>query len=124
MPNFFTDNEDIQFLFEHLDLHEIASVQEDGFVPGDGPGSEYAPIDADDAIDNYRRILGIVGEVSGSQIAPRAGEVDSQGHTLMDNGTVEFCDGVRANLAAHQLLAAALPTLPVPLTTQAMLSPR
>jgi hypothetical protein len=28
MPNFFTDNTDIQFLFDYFDLHEIAAIQE------------------------------------------------------------------------------------------------
>ncbi|MHC4795295.1 MAG: acyl-CoA dehydrogenase family protein, partial [Planctomycetota bacterium] len=61
MANFFTDNEDIQFLFDHIDLAETAAVQEDDFTRNNGAGSEYAPVGADDAIDNYRRILEIVG---------------------------------------------------------------
>ena len=60
MPNFFRDNDDLQFLFEHLDLAGIATIQEDDFRATDGPGSEYAPVDAADAMDNYRRILDIV----------------------------------------------------------------
>jgi hypothetical protein len=28
MPNYFTDNQDIQFLFDHFDLREIAAIQE------------------------------------------------------------------------------------------------
>ena len=100
MPNFFTDNEDIQFLFDHIDLAEIAAAQEDGFVPGDGPGSEYAPVDAADAIDNYRRILTIVGDIAANRIAPRAAQVDGEGNTLNEDGTVTLHPGVRANLKA------------------------
>jgi alkylation response protein AidB-like acyl-CoA dehydrogenase len=98
MPNFFTDNEDIQFLFHHLDLAEIATIQEDGFTQVDGPGREYAPRDAADAIDNYRRILTIVGDVAGNSIAPRAEDVDRQGNTLNEDGTVTLGERVRENL--------------------------
>ena len=31
MANFFTDNDDIQFLFEHMDLRHAAELTEDGF---------------------------------------------------------------------------------------------
>ncbi|MHC4608883.1 MAG: acyl-CoA dehydrogenase family protein [Planctomycetota bacterium] len=100
MPNFFQDNEDIRFLFDHIDLAEIATAQEDGFTRTDGPGQEYAPLDAADAIDNYRRILTIVGDIAANQIAPRAEQVDRQGNTLNDDGTVTLGQGVRQNLKA------------------------
>jgi hypothetical protein len=100
MPNFFRDNDDLQFLFEHLDLAGIATIQEDDFRATDGPGSEYAPVDAADAMDNYRRILDIVGDVAGNQIAPRAEDVDHEGNHLNEDGTVTLGEGVRANLRA------------------------
>ncbi|MFH0982096.1 MAG: acyl-CoA dehydrogenase family protein [Planctomycetota bacterium] len=112
MPNFFTDNDDIQFLFEHLDLADLAAIQEDGFTPTNGPGREYAPRDAADAIDNYRRILTIVGDVAGNSIAPRAEQVDREGNTLNDDGTVTLCEGLRENLkvlAQADLMGITLP---------------
>ena len=44
MANFYKDNEDIQFLFKHIDLGKLAELQEEGFrfakefghAPGDG----------------------------------------------------------------------------------------
>ncbi len=98
MANYFEDNEDIQFLFDHLDLASVAEVQEKGFTLTDGPGSEYAPVDAADAIDNYRRILTTLGEVAAERIAPRAEKVDKEGNTLNPDGTVTLGEGVRANL--------------------------
>ena len=98
MANFFDDNDDIRFLFEHMDLREVASVQEDGFKNTDGPGAEYAPLDADDAIDNYRRILSITGDIAANVIAPRAEAVDLEGHTLCEDGTVTLNEHVRGNL--------------------------
>jgi alkylation response protein AidB-like acyl-CoA dehydrogenase len=99
MANFFKDNADLQFLFSHLDLAEVAAVQEDDFRLTEGPGSEYAPRDAADAIDNYRRVLEIVGDVAGNHIAPRAEQVDRDGNTLNPDGTVTLGEGVRKNIA-------------------------
>jgi len=96
MANFFTDNDDIQFLFNHFDLAEIASAQEDGFANAEA--CDYAPRDAADAIDNYRRILAIVGEIAGEHVAPRAEQIDHEGNTLNEDGTVTLHPLVRENL--------------------------
>jgi len=112
MANFFEDNEDIRFLFEHFDIREVAGVQEDGFTRGEGPGEDYAPIDADDAVDNYRRVLTIVGDVAANNIAPRAEAVDLDHHGLDDDGRVTLIEGVRENLkslAQADLMGLTLP---------------
>jgi len=44
-----------------MDLAGIAAAQEDGFGRGRAP-EDGAPLDAADAIDNYRRVLSIVGK--------------------------------------------------------------
>lgn len=98
MANFFLDNEDLQFLFNHLDLAEIAAVQEDHFTRDRGNGYEYAPVDAADAIDNYRRVLTLVGEIAGDHIAPRAEKIDHEGNRLNPDGTVTLNENVRENL--------------------------
>ncbi len=98
MPNFFDDNEDLRFLFDHLDIAKLAEIQEDGFTRNQGRGSEYAPTDADDAVDNYRRILKVVGDIAGNHIAPRAEQVDLEGNQLNEDGTVTLGEGVRKNL--------------------------
>ena len=100
MANLFTDNQDLQFLFEHLDLAELAGVQEDDFSQNAGPGGEFAPRDAADAIDNYRNVLEIVGDVAANHIEPRAEQVDAEGHELGPDGTVLINESVRANLNA------------------------
>lgn len=97
-PNYFDDNDDIQFLFDHMDLTELANEQEEGFTQTDGPGRECAPRDAADAIDNYRRILRIVGEIAANHIAPRAEQVDLEGNRLNEDGTVTLGSAVRENL--------------------------
>jgi len=99
MPNFFTDNQDIQFLFGQLNLAELANVQEDGFKTPPPAQDLCAPRDAADAIDNYRRVLTIVGDIAGNHIDPRSEAVDAQGNQLNEDGTVTLGDGVRQNLA-------------------------
>ncbi len=97
MANFFLDNQDIQFLFEHIDIRELANVQEDDFDDLD-TRPEYAPRDVDEAVDNYRRTLEIVGQISAEVIAPNAEEVDAEGNTLNEDGTVTYHPKVRENL--------------------------
>jgi alkylation response protein AidB-like acyl-CoA dehydrogenase len=95
MPNFFTDNQDIQFLFDYFDLKEIAAIQERETPNGN---ADYLPKDLDDMIDNYRRILEIVGEIAAETLAPNADQVDAEGNTHNANGTVTLHPLVRQNL--------------------------
>lgn len=95
MGNFFLDNEDIRFLFDHLNLPEVAAAQEAYALNGD---ADYVPADVDDAVDNYRRVLEIVGQVAADVIAPHAETVDREGNTLNEDGTVTLHPLVRENL--------------------------
>ena len=70
-----------------MDLDRIIELKEDGFAERDI--YPHAPKDAEDAQDNYQRVLDIVGEISGSFIAPRAAAVDRTGVRLK-NGDVVF----------------------------------
>lgn len=96
MANFFLDNEDIRFLFEHFDLGELARMQEDGFAHA--RECDYAPVDEADAVDNYRRVLEIIGQIAGEMIAPSAEQIDREGNTLGEDGTVTLHPLVRQNL--------------------------
>ena len=98
MANFFLDNEDIRFLFEHIDLGELAKMQEDDFIHAGNGQCDYAPEDEADAIDNYRRILENIGQVSADMIAPNAERIDREGNTLNDDGTVTLHPLVEENL--------------------------
>jgi len=86
MANFFTDNDDIQFLFGHMDLARVAAITEEDFrFAGE---YDFAPEDAEDAIDNYRRILTSLGDLCAETIAPTAEETDAAGNTLNEDGSV------------------------------------
>ncbi len=95
MPNYFADNQDIRFLFDYFDLKELAEIQERETPNGD---ADYVPENADDVIDNYRRILDILGEISAETLAPGAEQVDAEGNMLNSNGTVTLHPLVQKNL--------------------------
>ena len=95
MGNFFLDNEDVLFLFDHIDLKELARIQEEDTANGE---ADYVPLDEEDAVDNYRRVLEITGQVAAEVIAPNAEQVDREGNTLNEDGTVTLHPLVRENL--------------------------
>jgi len=95
MPNFFTDNEDIIFQFENLDLEEIVAITEDNY--SQVKEFNYAPVNYADAMENYRIILEITGDIAGNFIAPRATGVDEEGNTIV-NGKVQYSKGMQENL--------------------------
>jgi len=92
MANFYRDNDDIQFLFKHTDVAASASVCEEGFKFASE--FDYAPADADEAIQNYDMVLDSLGQLSGDFIAPRAEDVDRQGNILNKDGTVTRAKGI------------------------------
>ena len=95
MPNFFTENTDIQFYFDKLDLNEIVTIAENDFK--DAKIYNYAPADYNDAKENYKKVLEIVGDIAGNFIAGRAANVDEEG-AVLNNGTVSYAKGTKENL--------------------------
>jgi len=102
MANFFLDNEDILFLFEHMNLRKLAALYEEGFRFS--LEHDFAPEDAEDAVDNYRRILSSLGELAAEVIAPTAAQTDRVGNVLNDDGSVSYAPGIAA---AMELLSQA-----------------
>ena len=76
-------------------MKEIAALQERETLNGD---ADYVPRDLDDVIDNYKRVLTIVGELSANVLAPNAETVDREGNTLNPDQTVTLHPLVRHNL--------------------------
>jgi len=93
--NFFLDNQDIQFHFQHADLLTLARLQEDRTANGQ---ADYVPVDEADAVDNYRRVLEIVGQIAADVIAPHAETIDREGNRLNPDGTVTLHPLVQENL--------------------------
>ncbi len=78
MANLFTDNQDILFQFDHLDLARVADAMEDSYA--DAQSFDYAPANAAEAVEDYRRVLELVGQIAGDFIDPRAEEIDRTGN--------------------------------------------
>jgi alkylation response protein AidB-like acyl-CoA dehydrogenase len=96
MPNFYTDNDDIQFLFKHINLGALAELTEENFKFASQ--FDYAPADADEAVRNYDMVLNSLGQLSAEFIAPRAESVDREGNTLNPDGTVTYAKGIAESL--------------------------
>jgi len=110
MANFYTDNDDIKFLFRHIDLAALARLIEEDFKFADQ--FDYAPADAAEAISNYHQVLESLGQLSGDFIAPRAEDVDREGNTLNPDGSVTYAKGIAESLdmlAKAQVMGFTLP---------------
>ncbi len=99
MSNFYRDNPDILFHLKHMDLSRVVDLKEDGFADKDVYPE--APMDLADAMDNYERVLDIIGDIAGEFVAPRAREVDEVGARYQDGevvyapGTIEGLDRLK-----------------------------
>lgn len=92
MGNFFTDNDDLRFLFDHLDVERIAGLMEEGYrYAGE---YEDAPADAAETKDKYLRILTELGQLAADEIEPTAAETDRVGNTLNPDGSVTYTPGI------------------------------
>jgi len=91
MPNFFEDNRDIQFCLNYPLLREIVTLREGDF--SQAKEYPYAPENMDDALDNYRRVLSLLGGICGDFVAPRAEGVDQEGPHYCD-GKVDYPKGI------------------------------
>lgn len=95
MANFYSDNKDLQFHLNHPLMKKIVELKERGFADKDK--YDYAPVDFEDAMDNYRRVMEIVGGVCGDVIAPNAEGVDHEGPKVV-NDHVVYAPGTAQNI--------------------------
>ena len=97
MANFYTDNSELKFHLNHPLMEKIVRLKERNFSFTDK--FQFAPLDYEDAMDNYERVLEIVGEVCGDIIAPNAEGIDAEGPRVVD-GRVVYAAGTQKNLDA------------------------
>lgn len=95
--NFFLDNPDLGFRLEQLDLREVVDLKEKGYAEADRYPT--APRDYADAMDDYRIVLEVLGEVCGERVAPRAAEADEEG-AHFDGGDVTYAGPTREAIDA------------------------
>ena len=95
MANFYTDNPDLRHHLNHPMMRKIVELKERNFTEAEK--FDYAPLNFEDAMDNYEKVLEVVGEICGDVIAPNAEDVDHQGASCAD-GRAIYADGTVRNL--------------------------
>lgn len=97
MPNYYTDNPELRFHLQHPLMQRIVELKERNFE--DKNKYEDAPVDFDDAIENYNRLLEITGDIAANIIEPNAEAVDQEGPHLVD-GRMHYASKTYENLDA------------------------
>ncbi len=97
MANFYTDNKALQYHLNHPLMKQIVALRERDYTQSEK--FDYASLDFEDAMDSYKRVLEIIGEVCGDIIAPNAKDVDLEG-PHHENGRVRYAKGTEVNLKA------------------------
>jgi hypothetical protein len=87
MSNFFTDNADLLFTLDNLEIQEAMRLIEKDYT--EVKKYDTAPESFEDAMDSFHRILDVIGDVAGERIAPRARQVDEEGPKF-ENGIVTY----------------------------------
>ncbi len=97
MANYYTDNPSLKFQLNHPLMEKIVKLRELNY--SDREKFDYAPVDFEDAIDSYDKVLEIVGEICGEIVAPNADHVDKEGPKIVNNEVV-YARGTQENLEA------------------------
>lgn len=97
MANFYLDTPELKHHLNHPLMKRIVELKERNYADKDK--FDYAPVDFEDAMDSYDKVLEIVGEICGDIIAPNAESVDHEGPVCADN-RVTYASGTAQNLDA------------------------
>ena len=87
MANFYLDNSDLKHHLNHPLMKRLVALKERNYT--DAEKYDYAPIDFEDAMDSYEKVLEIAGEICGDIVAPNAESVDHEGPQVI-NGRVKY----------------------------------
>lgn len=95
MANFYTDNPSLKHHLNHPLMQKIVKLRERDFT--DAEKFDYAPANFADAMDNYDKVLEIVGDICGGKIAENAESVDHEGASC-SNGRAHYASATVENL--------------------------
>ena len=97
MANFYNDNKELKFHLDHPLMEKIVRLKERNFSEKDK--FDYAPMDHEDAMDSFDRVLDVVGEICGEIVGPNAESIDAEGPEVVD-GRVVYARGTEENIEA------------------------
>ena len=109
MANYYSDYPELKFHLTHPLMERIVELKERGYA--DKEQYEDAPVDYNDAIENYDRVLEIAGDIAANIIEPNSESVDIEGPHLVD-GRMVYAEKTKENLAAT--IKAGLNGVPMP----------
>ena len=94
MANFFSDNKNLLFHLQNADMERIVNLKERNFL--DAESYVEAPASYEEAMENYKLVLEIVGEIAADLIAPNAESVDAEGPKVVNN-EIHYASGTLQN---------------------------
>ncbi len=97
MANYYSDHPEFDFYLNHPEMKRVVELKERNFADKDQ--YEDAPVDFDDAIENYKRVLDITGDIAANIIEPNSEDVDLEGPHLVD-GRMHYAAKTYDNIEA------------------------
>ena len=97
MANYYSDHPEVGFHLNHPLMKRIVDLKERNYA--DAATYPDAPIDYEDAIENYKRILDITGDVAANILEPNSESVDLEGPHL-ENGRMIYASKTFENIEA------------------------
>jgi alkylation response protein AidB-like acyl-CoA dehydrogenase len=97
MANYYSDHPEIEFHLGHPLMKRLVELKEKNYV--DAKDYPDAPVNYEDAIENYKRLLEITGDVAANIIEPNSEDVDLEGPHL-ENGRMHYASKTYENLDA------------------------
>ena len=97
MANYYSDHPEIAFHLNHPLMKRVVELKEKFYEDKDQ--FDYAPVDFFDALENYKQILDLTGDVAANIIAPNSESVDLEGPHL-ENGRMIYASKTVENIDA------------------------
>lgn len=97
MANYYSDHPEIEFHLNHPLMKRVVDLKERNYAEKDQ--FEDAPVNYEDAIENYKRLLDITGDIAANIIEPNSEDVDLEGPHL-ENGRMIYASKTFENLDA------------------------
>ena len=95
MANYYSDHPELEFHLSHPLMKRVVDLREKDYA--DKEQFEDAPVDYEDAIENYKQILEITGDIAANVLAPNSEDVDLEGPHL-ENGRMIYASKTYENL--------------------------